>query len=88
MSAVLIYKYAPADTENVPIISKKERKSKRIKAYIALTILLGISLFIPNKIISYMLIYGIFIQSLTITPIAYKLSNCKYSFEVYTEETV
>ncbi len=87
-SIILISKYAPADTENMPILSKKERRSKKIKAYIALIVLLGIVVFIPNKIVSYMIIYGMFLQNLTIMPIAYKLTNSKHGYEVYTEETV
>lgn len=88
LSAIFIFKYVPADTENIPILSKKERKIKRIKSYISLAILLTIILVVPNKIISYMLLYGIFLQNLTLTPIAYKLTKNKYSYEVYTEETI
>lgn len=87
LSIIFIFKYAPADTENIPILSKKERKTKRIKSYISLAILLVVILFVPNTIISYMLLYGIFLQDLTLTPIAYKLTKNKYSYEVYTEET-
>lgn len=88
LSSIFIFRYAPADTENIPILSKKERKAKRIKSYISLVILLAIIIFTPDKIISYMLLYGIFLQDLTLTPIAYKLTKNKYSYEVYTEETV
>ena len=89
MSIIFIIKYAPADTENIPILSKKERQTKRIKAYIFLPILLAIIVFSPDKIISYMLLYGIFLQNLTIMPIAYKLTNNKDGYEVYgSEETV
>ncbi len=89
MSIIFIIKYAPADTENIPILSKKERKTKRIKAYIFLPILLAIIVFSPDRIISYMLLYGIFLQNLTIMPIAYKLTNNKHGYEVYgSEETV
>lgn len=83
-SVIVITKYAPADTENIPILSKKERRSKKIKAYITLVILLGIMLFGPDKTVSYMLVYGMFLQNLTVTPIAYKLTNNKYGYEVYT----
>lgn len=88
MSIIFISKYAPADTENIPILSKKERKLKKVKSYLSLAILLVIILFVPDKVISYMLLYGIFLQNLTLTPIAYKLTKNKYSYEVYTEETV
>ena len=88
LSVILITKYAPADTENIPILSQKERKSKKIKAYIALAILLVISIFIPDKIIGWMLIYGIFLQNLTILPISYKLTKNKHGYEVYAEEII
>lgn len=87
LSSFFIFKYAPADTENIPILSKQERKTKRIKSYISLGILLTIIVFVPDKIVSYMLLYGMFLQDLTLTPIAYKLTKNKYSYEVYTEET-
>lgn len=88
LSIILITKYAPADTENIPILSIKERKSKKIKAYIALAVLLIISVLSPDKIISWMLIYGIFLQNLTILPISYKLTKNKHGYEVYAEEIV
>lgn len=84
MSIILIAKYVPADTENIPILAKKDRKMKKIKAYICLAILIAIILFIPNYIVSYMLLYGMFLQNLTLTPIAYKLTNNKYGYEVYS----
>ena len=86
--AGLITRYAPADTENIPILSKKEIKSKKIKSYIALVILLSIIIFNPYKQFSYMIIYAIFLQNLTVLPISYKLTNNKHGYEVYTEETI
>jgi len=88
LSIIFIFKYAPADTENIPILSKKERKIKKIKSYISLVILLAIIILIPDRIVSYMLLYGIFLQNLTLTPIAYRLTKNKYSYEVYTEEII
>ena len=87
-SIFIITKYAPADTENIPILSKKERKTKKIKAYISLIILTAIIIFYPNHMISYMLIYGIFLQNITVLPISYKLTNNKYGYEVYADETI
>lgn len=75
--------YAPADTENVPIISKNERKKKKILSYITLTLSLVVALFIKDAIISNIIIYGMLFQSLTITRLAYKLTNNKYGYEVY-----
>ena len=87
-SIIIIAKYAPADTENMPILSKEEIKSKKIKSYIALVILLSIIIFNPNEQFSYMIIYAMFLQNLTVLPISYKLANNKHGYEVYTQETI
>lgn len=79
----MIKLYAPADTDNVPILRKKDRKKKQILSYITLTIALIVALFIPNNIISNILIFGYFVQTLCITKLAYKLTNNKYGYEVY-----
>lgn len=80
---IMVKLYAPADTENVPIISKSERKKKRMLSYIALTTSIIVSLFIRNEIISNIIVYGMLFQSITITRLAYKLTNNKYGYEVY-----
>ena len=87
-SIFIITKYAPADTENIPILSKKERKSEKIKAYISLIILLLITTLSPNQIITWALVYGIFLQNLTVMPISYKLTNTKHGYESYAQETI
>ena len=78
--------YAPADTENVPILRKKERKMKQISSYIVLTITLIFGIIIKDYVVSNIIILGMFIQSLMITRIVYKLTNNKYGYEVYMEE--
>ena len=87
-SIFIIAKYAPADTENIPILTKKERKSKKIKAYISLAILVTITIFSTDKSISYIIIYGIFLQNLTVLPISYKITKNKHGYEVYAEEII
>ena len=79
----MIKLYAPADTENVPILRKKDRKQKQILSYIILTIALIIAAVINNQIISNIIIIGYFIQTCTITRLAYKITNNKYGHEVY-----
>ena len=86
LAIVLIAKYAPADTEYIPIISKNERKRKKISGFISLAILITIIIFVPDKVISNMLLYGVFMQTLTITRIAYKITNNKYGHEEYEKE--
>ena len=75
--------YAPADTENVPILRKKDRKLDRILSYIILTVTLIIGGLINNNTISNIIILGMLIQSMMITRIAYKITNNKYGHEVY-----
>ena len=75
--------YAPADTENVPILRKKERRIKQILSYVTLTITLVIGIFIKNYIISNIIILGMFVQSIMITRFIYKITNNKYGYEIY-----
>ena len=87
-SLLMIKFYAPADTENVPIISKKERKRKKILSYIIMTVFLLSSVFIKDQVISNLFLYGVLIQTLTITRIAYKVTNNKYGHEEYERKEV
>lgn len=80
---IMVKLYAPADTENVPIISKKERRKKKILSYITLTLSLIIAVFIKDVTISNLIVYGSILQSLSITRLAYKLTNNKYGYELY-----
>ena len=75
--------YAPADTENVPILRKEERKQKQIFSYIILTVEFILALIISNTTISGIIILGDLIQTLTITRLAYNITNNKYGHEVY-----
>lgn len=83
---ILVSKYAPADTENFPILRKKERQQRKRLSYITLTIVLLIATFVPWKELGTALILTTFIQGLFITPVAYKLTKNKYGYEVYGKE--
>lgn len=83
-SMMMVRLYAPADTENLPILSEKERKYKKIMSYVTLTTTLIVAVIIPNNVISNILMIGTFLQTISITKIAYKLSKNKYGYEVYT----
>ena len=78
--------YAPADTENIPIISKKERKTKKILSYITLILTLVAAAIIQDRILSNILIIGTIFQTLSITRLAYKLTNNKYGYEEYAKQ--
>ena len=86
-SIIVISIYAPADTENVPILRKKERIYKKIMSYIIMTITLIIAIIIHNNhVISNLLIIGCLIHSVFITRPMYKLYHNKYGYEVYANE--
>lgn len=85
---IMIKLYAPADTENVPILSTKDRKRKQIIAYITFSIALIIAIFIENSVISNILIFGNLLQTLMITKLAYRLTNNKYGYEVYGNASI
>ena len=84
----MIKLYAPADTENVPILSKKDRKKKQMIAYIAYSIGFIAACMIQDNVISNILLFGNLLQTLTITKLAYRLTKNKYGYEVYGDASV
>lgn len=83
---LMISMYAPADTEDVPIISKKERRTKKILSYIMLITTLIVAFFVQDRILSNILIIGSIFQSVSISRIAYKITKNKYGHEVYEKQ--
>lgn len=79
----MIKLYAPADTENVPILNKKTRKQKQFLSYIFFILGLVIALIIRNNVISNIIVFGYLMQTCMITKLAYILTNNKYGYEVY-----
>ena len=78
---IIISLYAPADTENVPILRKKERKQKKILSYIIFTLGLILALVIKNNAVCNIIIFGYLVQTLMITPIAYKITKNSYGYK-------
>lgn len=83
LGIIMVSIYAPADTENLPILTKKERKTKKILSYIFLSVNMLVALFISNIVISNILILGTLIQTISITRLAYILTKNKYGYEEY-----
>ena len=82
-SMVMIKRYAPADTQDVPILRKKERKVKQILSFIIMTVTLILGLVIKNNTISNLLIIGTLLQTITITKFMYNLTKNKYGYLEY-----
>ncbi len=78
--------YAPADTINLPILTKKERTFKKYASYIVLIISMVATILIKDNYVSSAILYTILIQTISITKPAYKLSKCEYGYFKYKEE--
>lgn len=79
INSVIIFKYAPADLENKPIVSKKIRERFRIRAVFALGLVIVFALTIikePN--VQNVLVIATFAESITLLPISYKIFGCKH----------
>lgn len=84
-SIIMIKLYAPADTENVPILRKRDRNLKRKLSYITMTITLIVAIIVKNPIISNLLIFGTLMQTITISKFIYKITNSKYGYLEYVK---
>jgi len=82
-SMFMIKLYAPADTESVPILRKKDRDLKRNLSYITMTLTLVIAIFIKDSIISNLLMFGTLLQTISISGLMYKLTKNKYGYLEY-----
>lgn len=86
LSIITITIYAPADTINLPILRKKERKAKKILSYIFATLTLIAAVIIKNSTISNILLLNVLIESICITRLAYKLTKNEYGYETYAKQ--
>lgn len=77
--------YAPADTEAIPIFEENVKKKKRVVSYISFSIGILTAVIIPNQTASNILLLANFIQTVTITDFAYKMTKSKHGYEVYEE---
>lgn len=76
---ILIFIYAPADTIKAPIIKKKNRDKKKIKATLMTIIFVFISTFIQHEVISNLILFGIYTEVILILPITYKVFHLSYN---------
>jgi len=84
---IMIKLYVPADTENVPILDKKVRRKKQIVSYITFSVGMLIAAIVNNDVISNILILANLFQTITLTKFVYRLTNNKYGYEVYNNDT-
>lgn len=80
---IMISLYAPADTENVPILRKKERAKKKIISYIIVTAMIIISFLVRDRVISNMFRVGVLLQSIMISKLTYSIFKVKFGYLEY-----
>ena len=81
---ILLYKYAPADTENHPLLGKNLREKRRKEALITGLILMILALIIPNNIIKTLMSLAAISAVILILPITYTLLQRSYkNYEKY-----
>ncbi len=78
ISIIFVILYAPADTEERPLISKKVRDALKIKAILIVLFFSIITLAMKNSIYANLITYSIFEESILITPIMYRMLGKKY----------
>lgn len=83
---IMIILYAPADTINLPILRKKERKLKKILSYIFASITLLAAIIVKDSTISNILLFNVIIESISISRLAYKLTKNEYGYETYSKQ--
>ena len=79
LSIIMIYLYAPAD--NLPILRKKERRTKKILSYIFAIATLGAALIVKDSTLSNILMFNVLIETICISKLAYKMTRNEYGYE-------
>ena len=73
VTGIILYKYAPADTESRPIIGKKKRARLKKEAVIANFVLLMLSVFFIDASLYLMVSLGVVSAAIHTLPLLYKL---------------
>ena len=79
LSIILIFMYAPADTEKHPLVNKRKRIILKIISTVLCTILVICSIVIKNETIDTLIIFAIYTEISLILPITYQLFHLKYN---------
>lgn len=79
ISFMLVLLYAPADTEERPLISIKLRRTLKAKSIIVVIIFYILALYIDGSVYANLITFSTLEEALVITPIAYRLFGKKYA---------
>lgn len=79
LSIILVFKFAPADTEKHPLINEKKRKIWKIITTINTIFIVLLNLIIKDNTIINLIIFSIYIEIILINPLTYKFLNLNYN---------
>ena len=79
ISLILIIKYSPADTAERPLVSKKLRKSLKLKSIIIVLLCFILCLFLTNPIYRNIITFAVLEEAFLITPLAYSIFRKPYN---------
>ena len=89
ISAVLLYRYAPADTDKFPLLGAKRRKKLRMASVRTAVILTLIALLCPSHTVKTLMMTGMLLQIISILPVTYKiLKRSVRNYEKYETDAV
>jgi accessory gene regulator B len=81
---ILLYKYAPADTTNHPLLGKALRDKLKRQSVLTGIILMILALVVQSKPLKAMIMMAVAYQIVNILPITYKILNRRYkNYEKY-----
>lgn len=75
----ILSRYAPADTENRPILGKRRRNKLKIETICIVVLILSIVFLSKSTTLSNCAMYAIIIQSISIIPFTYKIFGVNYN---------
>jgi accessory gene regulator B len=84
---ILLYKYAPADTEYHPLLGAKLRTKLKREAVLTGIVLMLIALIIPSNVVKTLITLAAVLATIMILPITYKILKRGYdNYEQYERE--
>ncbi|WP_254847956.1 MULTISPECIES: accessory gene regulator B family protein [Paenibacillus] len=89
ISVVLLYRYAPADTDKFPLLGVERRKKLRKASVRTAAILTLIALLCPIHTVKTLMMAGMLLQIISILPVTYKiLKRSVRNYEKYETDVV
>ena len=87
ISLISMLLWAPADTPKRPLIRKKQRLKSKILSITVLVLYAVIYITINSNHLKSIILYSLFIQTILINPITYKITNTRFNNYKYYKKS-